>query len=98
MATLRLNTERRDNVEPSSVRDLHNAFRVHRDELMTAFNHSEGKYGRKMTLDLVDEGWDIGVPNAYFVIETCTEEEDHGLVEGKAQDSPDVLLVDPFFF
>ena len=50
-----------------------------------------------MTFYLVDETWNVRIPNADFVIKSCTEQQNHSLVKGQTQNPSVVFLVNPFF-
>ena len=60
---------------------------------MGALNDPQREYGREVSLDLVDKGFDVGVPDAYFVVEASAEQQNHALVEGQAEDAPGVTPI-----
>jgi len=48
-----------------------------------------------MSLDLVNEGRNVGIPYANFMIKTCAEQKDHGFIESYTQNTSCVLSIGP---
>ena len=63
---------------------------------MTCLHHSQGMNRGQVSLNFVNERRNVRVPDADFVVEPCTKEKDHGLVEGYAEDSSRMLTIGPF--
>jgi hypothetical protein len=61
-------------MEPFGIGNLDYALRVHGYQLVAVLYYLEGKDGRQVPFDLVDQGLNIRVPYADLVIETCAEE------------------------
>ncbi len=77
------------------VSNLDNPITVHGDELVGGLDNSQGENGREVDLNFVDDGLNVRVPDADFVIEACTEQQNHALVEGQRHNPTCVFLVSP---
>lgn len=44
----------------------------------------------------MNKGRNIGVPYAYFMVKTCTKQQNHGLIESQTQYASCVLFIYPF--
>lgn len=78
-----------------SVSNLDNPISVHGDELVGGLDNSQGENGREVDLNFVDDGLNVRVPDADFVVEARAEQQNHALVEGQRHNPPSVLLVSP---
>ena len=50
-----------------------------------------------MSLNFVDKGLNVRIPNAYFMVKACTKEQDHGFIKRQSQYSTGMLLIHPLF-
>ncbi len=49
-----------------------------------------------MALYLMNETWNVRIPDADFVVKSSTEQQDHSLIKSQAQNPSIMLLVNPF--
>jgi len=62
---------------------------------MAGFHYFQRVDRRQMSLDLVNEGRNVGIPYANFMIKTCAEQKDHGFIESYTQNTSCVLSIGP---
>lgn len=61
-------------METLGICDLYNPLGVHGDELVAVLDDFEGQNRREMSLDFVNKGLDVRVPDTNLVIKPSTKQ------------------------